>query len=68
MGAATGLVAATAMLDITFNTVFLIYDYCVSVTIIAGVCKTIHRELGGEMGAGKAPERGRGEGFAQAGC
>ena len=23
---------------------------------------------GGEIGAGKAPERGRGEGFAQAGC
>ena len=44
----------------TSNTVFLIYDYCVSVTIIAGVCKNIHRELGGRWGLEKPPDRGGG--------
>ena len=50
----------------TSNTVFLIYDYCVSVTNIAGVCKSIHRELGGRLGLEK-PQKGEGGGFARAG-
>ena len=46
----------------TSNTVFLIYDYCVSVTNIAGVCKSIHRELGGRLGLEK-PQKREGGGF-----
>ena len=45
---------------LTFFGFFLIYDYCVSVTIIAGVCKNIHRELGGRWGLEKPPDRGGG--------
>ena len=51
---------------LTFFGFFLIYDYCVSVTNIAGVCKSIHRELGGKLGLEK-PQKGEGGGFARAG-
>ena len=37
-----------------------------SVTNIAGVCKSIHRELGGRLGLEK-PQKGEGGGFARAG-
>ena len=45
---------------LTFFGFFLIYDYCVSVTNIAGVCKSIHRELGGRLGLEKPQKRERG--------
>ena len=51
---------------LTFFGFFLIYGYCVSVTNIAGVCKSILRELGGRLGLEK-PQKGEGGGFARAG-